>query len=147
MSGLFALVFAVALTACGSGSPKTADKPVADTLLVPSTLVNEPLPRNGHARVTDKLGRLRMEGDMKDGQRDGVWTSYNDVGKVRSRNEYHGNKLNGITTVFRENGAPMYTGQFREDKEIGTWKFYDDKGDLNKTVHYDSTGALIEEPA
>ena len=144
--GIRVLVFATVLTACGSGTSNPADPATADTSLVPSTLVNEPLPQNGHARVTDRMGRLRMEGDMKDGQREGVWTSYDALGKVKSRNEYHGDKLNGISTVFRDNGALMYTGQYRNDTEVGTWQFYDDKGDLNKTVHYDSTGAMIQEP-
>ena len=134
------------LYSCGNASSTPAEKPKADSTTAASTFVNEPLPDNGHARVTDKQGRLRMEGDMKNGQREGIWTSYDVRGKVKSRNEYHGNKLNGITTVFRENGAPMYTGQYHNDKESGLWQFYDASGALNKEVRYDSMGAVINDP-
>ncbi len=133
-------------SSCGNSSATSAEKPKTDSTQSASTFVNEPLPANGHARVTDKQGRLRMEGDMKNGQREGTWTSYDAKGKVKSRNEYHGNKLNGITTVFRENGAPMYTGQYRNDKESGLWQFYDGTGALSKEVRYDSTGTVINDP-
>lgn len=135
-------LLAIFLVACGSAPPKPAEGTVADSTAVTAPAA-APLPENGHARITDNVGRVRMEGDMKDGQRNGVWTSYDDKGKVKSRNEYRNGRLNGITTVYRDNGALFYTGQYRNDKEIGPWKFFDDKGDLNKVVEYDSTGTPI----
>jgi hypothetical protein len=139
----FAL-FGASLLAAGCGE---AAKPTAAEASQDSTVAaTATLPKDGHARITDPAGRVRLAGDMKNGQREGVWTSYDAQGRVKSRNEYRQGRLNGITTVYRPNGALYYTGQYRQDKETGTWKFYDDAGNLYRTVGYDSSGAVINDP-
>lgn len=138
-----ALFTSVLLTAgCGQGSAPQASLPAPDSTVAAAAT----LPKDGHARITDPAGRVRMEGDMKNGHREGVWTSYDAQGRVKSRNEYRQGRLNGITTVYRPNGALYYTGQYLQDKETGTWKFYDSAGNLDQTVRYDSAGAVINNP-
>lgn len=142
------LVPVLLLLACqGSSVPKGAPAPADTAKVAPrqepplDTVVIE----NGHARMLSPDGRLLMEGDMKDGKRNGVWTSYSREGRVKSRNEYRQGLLEGVSTVFHENGALYYTGQHRHGKQVGEWRFYDVKGELERTVSYDTSGAVIND--
>ena len=136
-----ALIAALALYACGStGSDGTV--PLKDTAGVQlRTTVMD-----GQATEYDINGRLQMEGNMQDGKRHGLWTSYFPGGRVRSRSEYLHGRLEGVATVFRENGSLYYTGQYRNDRQSGEWRFYDELGNLERTVQYDTTGAVINDP-
>lgn len=132
------------LAACGGGAAGGGQaSPPDDTAQGPSAPAQTVT--DGPDKVFDAEGRLEMEGDMKNGKRHGVWTSYFPDGHVRSRNEYRNGELEGITTAFRANGAPYYTGQHHRDREAGLWRFFDDKGDLARIVEYDSTGTVIND--
>lgn len=100
--------------------------------------------RDGHHQYRDTKGRLLMEGELRGGHRQGVWTSYGSNGGVLSRNEYVDGELNGSTIVFRSNGTQYYVGTNRQGKPFGLWNFYDDQGKLVKTLAYDSTGAVVQ---
>lgn len=91
--------------------------------------------RNGFEQVR-KNGRVFMEGEKVNGKRHGVWTSYTNDGRVRSRNTYNNGLLHGETVVFRESGVLYYTGAYANDKQVGQWKFYGPDGELQKTVEY-----------
>ena len=101
--------------------------------------------RDGYHVYKDGAGRALMEGQMLDGRRQGVWTSYLPNGRVQSRNVFENGVLNGVTTVFHENGVLYYSGNQRKGKPFGEWKFYDNQGILAKTVVYDTAGALIND--
>lgn len=139
-------IFFLALTLMGCGrnagsSSSPAPEPKAHA--VPRDTVKVV---NGHDKDYSPEGWLRMEGDMKDGQRHGIWTSYTPKGAVKSRNEYRNGKLEGLTTVFRDNGAMYYSGQYHNDKQVGEWQFYSEAGNLERTVTYDTSGAVINDP-
>jgi antitoxin component YwqK of YwqJK toxin-antitoxin module len=99
--------------------------------------------RDGHHTYRDAQGRLYMEGDFLNKQRQGVWTSYGENGRVMSRNEYSAGKLEGLTTVFQENGALKYSGDNNDGHPVGEWRFFDATGGLAKTVVFDSTGRQV----
>lgn len=101
--------------------------------------------RDGHHVIHSADGKAIMEGDMLRGKRSGLWTSYTEKGRVKSRNEYLDGVLNGPSIVFRDNGAVYYQGQYRNGKEVGQWTFNDTKGQLVKTLNYDSTGTVIND--
>lgn len=98
---------------------------------------------DGHHTYRDAQGRLYMEGDFLNKQRQGVWTSYGENGRVMSRNEYSAGKLDGLTTVFQENGALKYSGENKEGHPVGEWRFFDATGGLAKTVVFDSIGRQV----
>ena len=100
--------------------------------------------KDGHHVYKDKAGRRLIEGEMRNGQRNGVWTSYLPNGRVQSRNVYEQGVLHGMTTVFHDNGVLYYSGAQRKGKPFGEWKFYDDQGVLARTVEYDTTGTMIK---
>jgi hypothetical protein len=99
--------------------------------------------RDGHHEYRDAQGRLYMEGDFLNKQRQGVWTSYGENGRVMSRNEYREGQLNGLTTVFQDNGALKYSGDNKHGHPVGEWRFFDATGGLARTVVYDSTGRQV----
>lgn len=142
-------LLAAALLVCGCGGSNEEPAPAApDTATAPTApaaVPREPV-INGPEKIHDPEGRLQQEGDRKNGLRHGVWTSYFSNGRVQSRNAYRDGKLEGISTVFRENGATYYTGQHRNGKQVGEWRFFDEAGNLERTAHFDTTGALIIDP-
>jgi len=143
------LVIALTVLSCGgnsgnSGHQAERNKPEeAKTRSAPRDSVKV---INGHDKVYSPEGWLRMEGDMKDGKRHGIWTSFTPQGRVKSRNEYRDGVLEGLSAVFRDNGAMYYTGQYRNDKQVGRWEFYNEEGNLERTAHYDTSGAVINDP-
>ena len=146
-AALAAIVFPLMLS-CGGGTERGTSSPVdttgaaahADSLH--RMAIADSL-SDGYHVYKDKAGRPLMEGQMKDGQRQGVWTSYLPNSRVQSRNVYENGVLHGITTVFHENGVLYYTGMQRRGKPFGEWKFYDNKGNLAKTAVYDTSGVII----
>lgn len=142
------LLPALAILGCGGKAtipevPATGHEPEAESHVALRDTVKVV---NGHDKVYSSEGWLKMEGDMKDGKRHGVWTSYTPQGQVKSTGEYRDGKQVGLSTVFRDNGALYYTGQYRNDKQVGRWEFYNEAGDLERAVNYDTSGAVINDP-
>ncbi len=107
-------------------------------------MVNDSLKDGPHV-YRSQSGLLLMEGQMLNGQREGLWTSYHASGKVKSRSEYQHGLNHGLTAVFHENGNPYYSGDSRNGHPVGEWSFFDLGGGLLRTVKYDSTGAVIND--
>lgn len=140
----------LALLAMAACSPQGADRQAAPEAAPATTQagnrsVGADTVTDGPVKAYDAQGRLELEGQMVNGQRQGIWTTYFPNGRVRSRSEYRDGVLQGITTAFRANGAMYYTGQHRNGRETGTWRFYDDQGNLARTVEYDSLGTIIND--
>jgi len=116
----------------------------------PAAAPAEPTPasadtiRDGHQRQLDDQGRLLMEGDLRDGKRQGLWTAYHKNGQVQSRNTYSNGLREGPAVVFRTNGALYYKGQYANDHPVGEWLFHDEIGTLVRTVVYDSAGVEVK---
>ena len=150
--GPTALFMAALVVLAGCGDATTNERPAAlDTTgtaakmdSIRQAAIADSL-RDGYHVYMDGAGRSLMEGQMLDGRRQGVWTSYLPNGRVQSRNVFENGVLNGITTVFHENGVLYYSGNQRKGKPFGEWKFYDTQGTLAKTAVYDTTGALIND--
>jgi hypothetical protein len=139
----FILLSALAFMACG---PASTEEQATDPAEKPAPLNPDSLAEGMH-RYQDAQGHKVMEGEIRNAQRQGIWTSYHTNGKVMSRSEYMNGVLQGPTLVFRENGALLYDGQYRyrQGKQIGTWRFYDAGGQVERTVEYDTTGAIIND--
>ena len=75
-------------------------------------------------------GKVRMEGTIKDGKRDGVWKVYFEEGTLWSEGTYTIGKRNGEAKNFFPNGKLRYEGFFTDGKKSGHWKFYDEAGKL-----------------
>lgn len=83
-----------------------------------------------------ETGMLMMEGSIKDGQRDGAWTSYFPDGKVQSTGFFEQGRRTGDAKVYYENGNLYMEGPYKEDRHHGVWRFYDEQGYLLKEFDY-----------
>lgn len=81
-------------------------------------------------------GQTKMEGTMKDGQREGEWTAYFPDGRIQSQGTFKNGKRTGAATVWQENGNLLQEGFYKDGKHVGKWKFYDEQGNLLKEVDY-----------
>lgn len=84
----------------------------------------------------DKI-HVKMHGFFdENGERHGVWEYFTQDGIKLSLTMYlHGVK-DGISVVFYPNGAQRYSGEYKNDKKVGEWKFYDNKGNLVQSKTY-----------
>lgn len=84
----------------------------------------------------DNMEKL-AEGDLKNGQRNGLWTAYDmNTGKKQSETNFVDGIEHGAYTVYNENGTPSITGQYNLGLRTGEWSFYDKEGNLLGTKQY-----------
>lgn len=137
MAKLPLLILALcALCGCGTteDNPPSPVEPTETPAPLESSVTNE----NGEHQEFYPDGKLKLKGQMKDGQRHGLWTSYGKNGKVKSRSQYTGGVLQGPTVVYHETGEVFYSGAYDNGKPSGVWRFYNLKGEEEKTVDYDN---------
>ncbi|MEY4991486.1 MAG: hypothetical protein RI948_352 [Bacteroidota bacterium] len=78
--------------------------------------------------------QLKYDGDLtQKGSREGKWNYYSEKGNLLSFTFYVAGKKNGHSVVKYPNGKIHYYGQYQDDKMVGEWVTYDQKG--NKTVN------------
>ncbi|MBI2257542.1 MAG: hypothetical protein HYU67_01425 [Flavobacteriia bacterium] len=66
------------------------------------------------------------------GSRDGKWVYKSPEGKELSITNFDHGKKHGLMLVKYPNGVLHYVGEWYQDKKIGVWRIYDEKGKLNK---------------
>ncbi|MES2627726.1 MAG: hypothetical protein V4616_02045 [Bacteroidota bacterium] len=80
-------------------------------------------------KVFYPTGEIKMAGKLKDGKRQGPWSSWFQNGKINSEANFVNDQMDGKYTVWYENGQERITGNYKLDKEIGTWYFFAENGD------------------
>jgi antitoxin component YwqK of YwqJK toxin-antitoxin module len=107
------------------------DKKVEETNKKPKT---EKLTEIKNGRFTEWYPgkkQIKFQGMLtKKGDRNGKWTFYSETGNELSMTIYENGKREGFTIVKYPNGAIHYTGEYKNDKTVGVWKTYDEKGKL-----------------
>jgi len=83
-----------------------------------------------------KNGKLKAEGEVENGLREGTWASYSAQGNIMSRCDYSKGVKNGNIEVFHPNGKTLYKGKFENNKEAGVWEFFSIDGKKQKTKDY-----------
>jgi len=61
-------------------------------------------------------GNKAMEGNFKEGERDGVFAEYYDNGKLSCKKHYQDGRLQGRVEVFDKVGKPLQTGGFKNNR-------------------------------
>jgi antitoxin component YwqK of YwqJK toxin-antitoxin module len=75
--------------------------------------------------------RIKFQGERDaDEKRHGKWTYYSETGEVLSTTHYEHGIKHGISFAKYPNGTLHYIGEYVNDKEVGIWKMYDEKGEL-----------------
>jgi len=86
--------------------------------------------------------QLKFHGSIdKKGNRDGKWVFYSENGNEQSITVYHKGMREGFSLVKYPNGAMHYRGEYRNDKMVGIWTTYDEKG---KVINEKDYGFLDE---
>ena len=70
------------------------------------------------------------------GNATGQWEHYYDSGELHRIENYTNNKVNGEVIEYFKNGKIYTIGSKRNSVKIGTWKIYNDQGQLLQTQSY-----------
>jgi antitoxin component YwqK of YwqJK toxin-antitoxin module len=124
---LIALVALFTLTACSDTDSKKDEQPVKKEVLFQI--------KDGHfTEWYEGKKQVKFEGDLDvKGNRDGKWTFYSEKGNMLSFTFYDHGKRDGYSVVKHPNGRIHYHGDYQNDKMVGVWTTYDEKG-KNKQV-------------
>jgi len=80
---------------------------------------------------------IKFQGGQDElGNRDGKWTFYAENGTELSFTLYDHGKKEGFSLVKYPNGRIHYRGEYQNDKMIGLWSTYDEKGKLISEKEY-----------
>lgn len=75
--------------------------------------------------------QIKFQGEQDNmGNRQGKWTFYSERGLELSSTHYEHGKKHGASFAKYPNGTLHYFGEYNNDKEVGIWKMYDEKGTL-----------------
>jgi len=74
--------------------------------------------------------QIQMDGEFKDGKRNGLWLSWYSNGNKWSEGTFKNGKSEGKRTTYFENGKVRYEGFYKDDQRTGKWRFYDETGKL-----------------
>ncbi|HOY33271.1 MAG TPA: hypothetical protein PKW80_15430 [Bacteroidales bacterium] len=77
-----------------------------------------------------------MEGEYRNGKRNGKWTSWYQNGNEMSIHHFNDGVDDGEMTVFYENGKKRYQGDYSKGEQKGIWKFWDEQGNLINKEDY-----------
>lgn len=98
--------------------------------------------KHGEYREYHEGGALKIRGEYGEGFRFGKWDFFDEEGKQSSYqlafiNYYEARKsLDGESAKFHENGFVESAGLKKNGLKDGPWKFYDEQGELVRTVEY-----------
>jgi len=132
---LFLILFLPVLFSCEA--PPVKEKVEATYDNGQPKMVNYVQEINGKEEIVEqkfyfKNGKIKMEGKLSKGKRDGMWKAYFEDGILQSEGEFENDMRTGLAKVYRPNGKLMYEGQYKDDEEVGHWIFYNEEGKIVK---------------
>lgn len=81
-------------------------------------------------------GQKSHEINYKDGQYLGKFTSYRSNGSKCYVQHYTEKGADGADTGYHPSGKVAYQGQYRAGKQVGTWTWFDEAGNVTSTKSY-----------
>ncbi len=148
------IIFIFVLCACGENASTESNKINSDTNVEDESDAKTGLYKPGLIDTIDYQyqewypgrNQLKIEG-MFDEQykRHGKWVFYDKNGIELSMTTYTHNLKQGFSIVKHPNGVIYYRGEYNQDKKVGLWTFYNDKGEKGKEIIYNSIGEIVNE--
>ena len=75
-------------------------------------------------------GKIKYEGNIVDGKKNGIMKSYYENGQLQEEGHYKEGKYEGLWRRYFDNGILSIKGNYKDDKQDGFWKSYYDNGQL-----------------
>ena len=116
------LISSILLNSCKSESPSQNSKEVE------ATETEKPVVKDGPYIEYYATGELKVSGEIKKGQRSGIWAGWYKDGQLKSEQTYRRGKREGSYKLWYENGQTKLVGTYKADKEVGIWKYYTPEG-------------------
>lgn len=63
-------------------------------------------------------GNKKIEGNYKDGKKEGTWITYYENGQIKREENYENGLLNGVMTIWYKNGQVRYKTTYINGKNI-----------------------------
>ena len=107
---------------------------------------NSSLVKNGERKNGQKIGlwksfdndgKLESEGNFKVGKKDGLWKFYFNNGKLKKSAFFLNDQINGLEKSFYVNGNIQQEGYWKDGKCDGLWKYYDNNSNLEQEGHWE----------
>lgn len=83
-----------------------------------------------------ETGQVKMEGPMKDGEREGEWKSFFEDGRPQSTGFFKAGLRTGAAKVYWYNGNLREEGSYKEGQHCGKWRYYDEQGNFLRENDY-----------
>lgn len=143
---LIYIIFISVLLACADDSSTEADQEQTKSN---RTQVKDDQVKSNRVGLIDTIdyeyqewypGRkqLKIDGMLdKQNRRHGKWVFYSKVGDELSMTTYTHGLRQGFSIVKHPNGAIYYRGEYSQDKKVGLWTFYNEKGEVVNEINYD----------
>ena len=143
---LIYLIFISAIYACGDESSDEVGAVMASP--DKSSIKNDKIQSNGVGLI-DTIdyeyqewypGRMQLKIDGmldKQNRRHGKWVFYSTVGDELSMTTYTHGLRQGFSIVKHPNGVIYYRGEYNQDKKVGLWTLYNEKGEEVNEINYD----------
>lgn len=94
--------------------------------------------RQGKWTASYPNGVKRYEGQFKDGRCQGVFTYYDEKGRLKAINEFDDTGTKALNKTYASNGRLIASGYFLNQKKEGEWRYYaEGTGKLILTEEYD----------
>lgn len=137
---LVALSLAACETEESNEQTENATTEATSQTTAPKSLEDNPLVEikgNQYTEYYDGKQQIKFKGFQdEEKRRHGVWYYYDEKGNELSMTEYRHGAKNGITMVKYPSGALYYTGEYKNDKQSGLWKTYNQDGSLENERDY-----------
>ena len=141
------IIFIIVLCACGENASTESNKMNSVTNVEDESDAKSGLYKPGLIDTIDYhyqewypgRNQLKIQG-MFDEQykRHGKWVFFDKNGIELSMTTYTHNLKQGFSIVKHPNGVIYYRGEYNQDKKVGLWTFYNDKGEKLNEINYDA---------
>lgn len=95
---------------------------------------NEPI--TGTIVIKDSIGKIRIDGSLKEGKIDGKWQEFFSNGQLKHDRNYIDDKFQGINKEYYKNGQLKWVGKYERGEKMGLHKNWYENGKTKSEIYY-----------
>ena len=99
-------------------------------------LKDSKIPFTGKAIALHENGQKKMEGNFKNGKKDGLETSWYEDGQKWTEGNFKDDQKDGLFTIWYTNGQKMAEGNFKDGKHEGLALYWHKNGQKSVEENY-----------